>query len=403
MKLLTKLRRQNEKKAKKEDKSVLYLDTKEKSISFQVDGKEQIGHYTWFRGENTNFNPALDNMRDETAVIRHILKGWAPERPLIGPDTKVTAIGSCFAYNISKWLAERNFSVLTDKNKADEIDAYIIRFGEGMVNTFVIRQQFEWALEGKTFGEELWHGYKAEAYGYDESIRENTKAIFDKTDIFILTLGLSEIWYDEVTGGVFWRAVPQDKYDPSRHKFRVSSVSENKDNIRAIYDLIRKHRPDAKIIFTLSPIPLVATFRDASCITANAVSKAVLRSALDEFLRDVMDEGHAYYWPSYEIVLEAFADRWKPDRRHVKDEILHYIMSLFEQTWCHGTTPRYTILEAWLRALSATGALPEQTSKALAGKDIKTLKRIKDTLAREEGKHIEIDMLERFIQECAQH
>ena len=121
-----------------------------------------------------------------------------------------------------------------------------------MVNTFVIRQQFEWAFENRIPELDLWPSYDARAFGYDEQIRLSTRALFDKADVFIITLGLSEIWYDEVTGGVFWRAVPTDKYDPARHKFRVSSVAENIDNITVIYRLIRQYRPSAKVIFTLS-------------------------------------------------------------------------------------------------------------------------------------------------------
>ena len=96
-----------------------------------------------------------------------------------------------------------------------------------------------------------------------------TKKLFDETDVYILTLGLSEVWHDEQTGGVFWRTIPKDAFDPARHKFRVSTVDENRDNLAAIQALIRKHRPDAKIVLTLSPIPLAATFRNVSCVSAN--------------------------------------------------------------------------------------------------------------------------------------
>ena len=46
--------------------------------------------------------------------------------------------------------------------------------------------------------------------------------------------------------------------------------------------MIRKNNKNASIIFTLSPVPLKATFRNMSCTVANSVSKAILRVALDE-------------------------------------------------------------------------------------------------------------------------
>jgi hypothetical protein len=95
----------------------------------------------------------------------------------------------------------------------------------------------------------------------------------------------------------------------------VSSVGENVANLREIVRLIRKHVPRAAIVFTLSPVllsadgllhqvpallllprmtsdclphqvPLAATFRGVSCVTANAASKAILRVAVDELMRE---------------------------------------------------------------------------------------------------------------------
>jgi hypothetical protein len=117
-------------------------------------------------------------------------------------------------------------------------------------------------------------------------IRQRTRKAFLETDFFIITLGLSEVWYDEISGGTFWRAVPLNVYDETRHKFRVCTHAETKEKIERIYHLIKKHIPNSKVLFTLSPVPLAATFRPISCITANSSSKAILRAALDEFIRE---------------------------------------------------------------------------------------------------------------------
>jgi len=318
---------------------------------------------TWFRGKTGSKPPKAMQMMPETAVLDYVLKGWTPEAPCIGETTKVTAFGSCFASYISDWLASRHYNVLTrDKSS----NAYVVSCGEGMVNSFVILQQFEWAFEGKSFEAPLWHGYKAEEFGYDEDVRQATLNLFNETDVFILTLGLSEIWYDEPTGGVFWRTLPKGKYDPERHKFRVSTAEENRDNLRRIYQLIRKHRPDAKIILTLSPIPLVATFRDESCISANSVSKAVLRVAIDEVMREFKDEGHLFYWPSYEIVTDVFTYPFKPDRRHLQPAVQEFIMMTFERVWCEKGPSDTAYLGQWLRAKSASGQLIEPIDIAIA-------------------------------------
>lgn len=325
--------------------------------NFQTTSKDSAEFRTWFRGEHTHYNPTMARMIPADSAQKWILKGWEPAEPFITPETQITAFGSCFAANISEWLSRRHYRVLNKDEDAK--DAYVVTCGEGMVNSFVIRQQFEWAWEDKVFEQALWHGYKAEEYGYDPKIQAETKRIFDETDMFILTFGLSEVWFDAETDNVFWRTIPKDAYDPERHKFRVSTVEENKENLRAIYQLIRKHRPDAKILFTLSPIPLIATFRDNSCLTSNSVSKSVLRVAIDEVVREFEDEGVLHYWPSFELITDVFKLPYKPDRRHPKGAPLNFIMTLFEHTRCQdGDIPKPSILQAWARACAEADMLP---------------------------------------------
>jgi hypothetical protein len=330
-------------------------------LEFEIAGRKQVAHRTWYRGEHCNFNPSVANMRAPNAIEDFILDGWLPPEPFITPETNVTAFGSCFAEHIGVYLNSRNYKILT-KSKTD---AYVVAMAEGIVNTYAIRQQFDWAFRGLTPTSELWYGYKAESFGYDEDVRLNTLAMFEQTDVFILTFGLSEVWYDVPTGEVFWRAVPADRFDPSRHAFRVTTVDENKTNMRAIYDTIREFRPEAKIIFTLSPIPLVATFRPVACITANSASKGILRASIDEVYREVQQEGKLFYWPGYEIVENAFGPgRYAVDRRHVKDPILDYVMGLFEAHYCAGVAPESSLLERRLLAMQAAGEISDEAIAA---------------------------------------
>lgn len=348
------------------------MNKKAHALEFQHTRKEGVFR-TWFRGEHTNFNPDFAAMAEQDAALKWVTQGWEPAQRMVTPDTQITAFGSCFAANISNWLAARNYNILT---RDEGSNAYVVKCGEGMVNSFVIRQQFEWAFEGTRFEEELWHGYSAESYGYDEDVRQQTLDIFSKTDLFILTFGLSEVWYDEVSGGVFWRSIPEDVYDPARHKFRVTSVEENKANIRAIYDLIRKHRPEAKIITTLSPVPLIATFRPVSCISANSVSKAVLRVAIDELMREIGDEGYLHYWPSYEIVTDVFHSPFKKDRRHLPRAVLDFIMMLFEQVWCETQPTDEEMLKHWVAALSSAGLVSDRLEACVRDDNLNALRRI---------------------------
>lgn len=294
-------------------------------------GKRRIGS-SFYRGDTINFTPYSEDFEKADFLQDYLLKGWTPAAPVLTKGMKITAFGSCFAVHITEHLSKIGYDLARDRDPG----IYVSAMGEGLVNTHAILGQFEWAFLNKTQPVELWHGFKAEGYGYDEDIRLRTRAIFSETDFFIITLGLSEVWYDEVSGGVFWRAVPIDSFDPSRHKFRVSTISETKENIHRIYALIREFVPGAKVLFTLSPIPLAATFRPVSCLTANSASKAVLRGALDEVLRERADDlnSRLFYFPSYEIVQELFPDRFQRDGRHPTVGIVPVIMKIFEATYC---------------------------------------------------------------------
>jgi hypothetical protein len=300
-------------------------------IVIEQDGVQRKASASFFRGETTNFYPSDKSLERMGVISEYFAKGWMPAERFVTKATPIVAFGSCFAENISRFLHKAGFNVLT---KRDNV-AYISSMGDGMVNTFAIRQQFEWAWLGKTPQADLWHGYDAAEFGYDEEVRLRTKALFDEAELFVITLGLSEVWYDEPTGEVFWRAVPKDKYDPSRHKFRVTSHAENLANLQEIHALIRRFRPDATVLLTVSPIPLTATFRPVTCLSANAVSKAILRAAADEFLRGaVPNDPKLFYFPSYDIVMYGFNHQWQDDRRHVYSHVLDFNMKVFERYYC---------------------------------------------------------------------
>ena len=282
---------------------------------------------SWYRGEHCNFNPSKKAMLRKDAFDAFIVSGWKPARPFIDKKTSIIAFGSCFAVEITKFLSEKGFSIASSEAHGT------IDFRAGVNNTFAIRQLFEWVYENKNFLEETWHDENKEIIARNEKIRKHSLKTFKKADVFILTLGLSEVWYNKKTNAVFWRAIPQGQFDSEIHAFKVSTFKENKENIQYIFDTIKKIKPNAKVIFTISPVPLVATFRPASCISANNVSKSILRAAVDEFYRENNGDKRKdlFYWPSYEIVEKLYNDPYKPDNRHIKKDCVNFIMNKFKK------------------------------------------------------------------------
>jgi hypothetical protein len=281
----------------------------------------------WYRGEHANYMPSRTNLFEKDAIDNYVLKGWLPEAPFITKQHRITAFGSCFAANISRHLLERGYQVYDERS--EHAATYVIRCGEGMVNSFAVAQQFQWAYGERKFDESLWYERSDREAAYDEDVRARTREVFEATDVFLITLGLAEVWYNKQSGDVFWRAIPRSKFDPERHGFKVSTVAENRKNLNTIYRTIRQRRREAAIVFTLSPVPLVATFRPVSCVTANTVSKAVLRVALDEFHRAHEDDTNLFYFPSFEIAKEHYRDPYRGDNRHIRGDVVERIMNSF--------------------------------------------------------------------------
>ena len=287
------------------------------------------GH--WFRGSDCNFIPSKKHFKDIDFFEKYILKGFRPNKPFINKQHNILAFGSCFAAEVSKYLANKNYSIF---NKKYSNDAHIIRYGEGMANTFTVLEQLLWAFDDKNIEENTWYYSPNEEVKDNQEIRKQTLRLLNQIDVFIITVGLSEVWYNKQNNQVFWKAIPANKFDEDKHGFRLSSVEENTYNLENIYNIIKKNKPKASVIFTLSPRPLMATFRPQSCITANSVSKSILRVSLDNIMSKYKENNDIYYFPSFEIVKDYFVDPFMNDNRHLKKESILEIMKLFEKNYC---------------------------------------------------------------------
>ena len=89
------------------------------------------------------------------------------------------------------------------------------------------------------------------------------------------------------------------------------------------------------------------------------------RIAIDWLLPEGSLCRQAFYWPSYEIVMDGFLRKWEPDRRHVKRPILDFIMTPFEKAWCKDGVSDANLAKALLRAKVADGSVRTSTYKRL--------------------------------------
>jgi GSCFA family protein len=247
----------------------------------------------WY-SKNTKFYPLEPWLfyGDLTDLIReYVLPGHAPGEPLLRAQDRVITLGSCFAQELRSYLERAGFSA----------DAF--RVPEGLNNTFAILDFVSWCVTGKDTGRGFRYDTTPDGDIAEWKLEESRELVhrhLREAGAFVFTLGLAEVWRDRESGAVFWRGVPKDVYDEHRHVFTPTTVEENERNVLQAIELIRRVNPVAPIVLTLSPVPLKATFREISCLTADCVSKSTLRVALDRVVAHRLE--NVYYWPSYEIV-----------------------------------------------------------------------------------------------------
>lgn len=284
---------------------------------------------------------------------------WCKAHKIIDRTTRIVSAGSCFATEIAHYLMANGFNYLvTEGNGGPDASYEVLGMGElpnasaawGILfNTPSFRQLVERAFAYRQLPKVLWsQQYKGEELYFDpfrenvafrsieayaSNYDEHTQAIrqaLSEMDVFIITLGLNEVWSFTADDSVFSRS--PWRIAPSLVRRRVMTVEENVSDLMRMTELLRYVNPNVKIICTVSPVPLHATFRgdDQHVVVANAHSKAVLRVAAEEFVRRCPG---AYYFPSYEIVTTCTEHPWEPDQRHVSRAAVANVMAAFVEMY----------------------------------------------------------------------
>jgi len=236
----------------------------------------------------------------------------------ISPSTPIASMGSCFAREIKRRLIQRDFNYITEETY-HPASLHASAAWERVYSTHCMRQIFEYTFEQWNPDLRWWMAPESkkiqEPYRrvilYDtlkeaeedfEQHRKHSRKALEKAEVLILTLGLTEIWQDTVDGSVI--CLPAGPYvkeggDMSRYRFRVSRYEDNLKNLERIHEIMAAANPNCKILITVSPVNLWATFRrDIDVISASCNSKATLRAVADEF---TVRHENVFYFPAFEM------------------------------------------------------------------------------------------------------
>ncbi len=275
----------------------------------------------------------------------------------IAASDKVATAGSCFAQHISRRLQAIDFNYFIPEagrhlgpaeRQRRNYGVFSARFGN-LYTTAQLRQLFEEAFGERRPLEQAWRradGRYVDAYrpqvepdGYVDARavsqdREDhlaaVRRMFREADVFIFTLGLTEAWRSRGDGWVFPLApgVAAGDYDPQAYEAVNYTVAEVEADLTLFLDALKQINPDVRVLLTVSPVPLIATFENRHVLTSTTYSKAVLRVVADEVLRRY---GWVDYFPSYEIITGSYAGGlyYEDDYREVNQVGVGHAMRCF--------------------------------------------------------------------------
>jgi len=276
---------------------------------------------------------------------------------LLNKEDKVASAGSCFAQHIARYMkrvglapyiAEPAHALMTEfGGDTASYTQFSARYG----NIYTSRQCLELCLQAfgvrpmiEDFVEQdhrwfdlLRPNVQKDGYLTQQEARadrayhlDRVKHMFETVDVFIFTLGLTEAWYHASQGHTY-PACPgtvRGDYQAEQHLFRNLSVTQVSADLDELLGLLAKVNPRLKIILTVSPVPLVATYTKQNVVVASSFSKAVLRAAAGEV---EARNPHVAYFPSYEIISHpaSFGQYLASDLREVTERGVAHVMDCF--------------------------------------------------------------------------
>jgi tetratricopeptide (TPR) repeat protein len=241
-------------------------------------GRKKIGRYP----ETKQF------LGDLQPLIRdHIAVDLNREPKFISKSSRFFTMGSCFARNLAISLVKSGYS------------AHHMEISEYINTTFANRVFVDWLSGAEIDAAIRERIVELLPPGWS---KEKMLQVMGSSDVFILTLGVAPAFFDRVTGDF---VLPRPSALNSRvlaekYLFRTTTVQENVDNVLYLINFIRSIAPAIKIVVTVSPVPMLASFEYESAVQADCLSKSTMRLVAHEVVHN-SSLSNILYWPSFEV------------------------------------------------------------------------------------------------------
>jgi hypothetical protein len=307
----------------------------------------------------------------------------------IDQSTKIATAGSCFAQHLARVLHASGFNHycvepapawLDEAQRKDfNYGVFSARYG----NIYTPRQllqliqralgQFEpaepaWELPGGRVADPFRpriqpNGFEstAEMEADREAHLDAVRSMLVGLDVLVFTLGLTEAWRSRVDGAIFPIApgCGAGRFDTSCHEFHNFRVAEVIDDLSRSIALLQGVNPNAKVLLTVSPVPLVATMTERHILQATVYSKSVLRAAAEEIS---LTNPSVSYFAAYEIAVATLnaQNYFAGDKRSATEALVSHVMRSFFGRFAPGVSFRSMSEAATVPLAAEAPATPAQ-------------------------------------------
>jgi hypothetical protein len=270
--------------------------------------------------------------RSVSNVARHMFDPVVATKFRLGQDDRIATAGSCFAQHISRKLSQIGFrhfvlesggDLSPEERKRRNFGVFSARYGN-IYTTRQLVQIFEEAYGRRAPHERTWQradgrfvdpyrpNIEPDGFVSAEAVVESrqthlayVRQVFEQADVFVFTLGLTETWLSRADNSAFPLApgVSGGSFDEADHRFVNLNVSDVEGDLIAFLEGLKAVNPGIKVLLTVSPVPLIATYENRSVVVSTTYSKSVLRVAVETVWQkyDWVD-----YFPSFEIITGSF-------------------------------------------------------------------------------------------------
>lgn len=275
----------------------------------------------------------------------------------IGRTDAVATAGSCFAQHLSRAIKGKGFNYLVTEDgeslthqerERRNFGVFSARFGN-LYTVRQLRQLIERAYGGRKDDFDPWvrpdgryvdpfrpniepEGFETleQLYADRTEHLRRVREMFSKLDVLVFTMGLTEGWEHLESGATLPLApgVAGGEWDAAEYRFANYKTSEVLEDLQEFFKILRSVNGSAKMLLTVSPVPLIATYSSNSVLSATVYSKSVLRVAAEEFSSS---QKGVDYFPSFEIITSLAAGNryFEDDLRNVRKEGVSHVMRSF--------------------------------------------------------------------------